>query len=153
MKPVDRQKMCPNCDGRIPYEATQCPYCFTTQQADNHTKSFTSADPLTALYNPTYTAQKPAESSEFKTVTKPASASPEIPLSEEKESEGKNSFWSILLCSIGSNLLCLGLLQFFFAEHGVLRLEMNASYWFLMLVIGTPMMYFGFKKLSSIDKS
>jgi hypothetical protein len=141
MKPTDRQKMCPNCDGRIPFEATQCPYCFSEQQVDHDTKSFTasssdfSSDPLAALYPiPASSGQKTSRMAEH---------------SEESADAQSVPFWPILMLSLGSNLLTVGILQFFFSDHGVLRLEMNASYWFLMVLVAIPLIYFGLKNFSS----
>ena len=53
MKPVERQKICPNCDGRIPQESTQCPFCFAQlQDNSSNAKSAPVTDPLAALYPP-----------------------------------------------------------------------------------------------------
>ena len=141
MKPADRQKMCSNCDGRIPYEASQCPYCFAQQPVDSSSsKTFTSpSDPLAALYPPPYSTES---SPKINTMT---AAAP----SEERTQAESIPFWAILMLTLGANLLTLGLLQFFFSDHGVLRLEMNASYWFLMVLVGAPLIYLGLKKLSS----
>ena len=140
MKPADRQKMCPNCDGRIPYEAAQCPYCFTEQQLDADTKNFIasssdfSSDPLAALY------PLPASANQKTSATVS---------SEETTDTASIPFWPILMLSLGSNLLTVGILQFFFSDHGILRLEMNASYWFLMVLVGIPLIYFGLRNFSS----
>jgi len=134
MKPVDRQKMCANCDGRIPYEATQCPYCFTTLPGDSaSSKIFTSSqENLTSLYNPPYQSEKTATPKETAVVM-------------EKTEETK-SFWPILLLTLAGNLFTLGILQFFFSDHGTVRLEVNGSYWFLLILASVPMFYFGLKK-------
>ena len=132
MKPVERQKMCPNCDGRIPQESTQCPYCFAQLSSDTPTAKV-SSDPLSALYQPSYSA-----TSDVKVAVK----APEAESSVET-----TPFWSILMLSLGSNLFTLGILQFFFSDHGVLRIEMNASYWFLMVLVAAPLIYFGLKSL------
>lgn len=147
MKPVDRQKMCPNCDGRVAYDVTQCPYCFAILQVENSPppKSMSPAssqDNLSALYTPPYSS-KPAEA-----------AAPKAALHSEKENisfkEASDSkiFLPILLLTLASNLFTLGILQFFFSDHGVVRLEINANYWFLMLFVSLPLFYLGWKKLS-----
>ncbi|CAM0116815.1 hypothetical protein [Rhabdochlamydiaceae symbiont of Dictyostelium giganteum] len=138
MKSAERQKMCLNCDGRIPYESSQCPYCFAPIQMEGDMKPFSSSreDPLAALYNPPYPS-KPLSPSEG--ISLPS----EEPVQESKE-EGM-SFSSTAMLVVGSNLFTVGLLQFFFSEQGILHLEMNASYWFLMLIISLPLIYFGLK--------
>jgi hypothetical protein len=137
MKPVERQKMCPNCDGRIPQEAVQCPYCFAQLPSDSSKSSASiTTDPLTALYPPPYAASE----------TKVASKTTESEPTTETVAESI-PFWSILMLALGSNLLTLGILQFFFSDRGVLRLEMNAHYWFLMILTAAPLIYFGLRNL------
>jgi hypothetical protein len=143
MKPVERQKMCPNCDGRIPQESAQCPYCFAQLQIDSSlpkSAATSTTDPLSALYPPPYS------SPEVKQTIKTSSG-----MAEALPAEAANDsipFWSILMLALGSNLLTLGILQFFFSDHGILRLEMNASYWFLMVIVAAPLIYFGLKNLA-----
>jgi hypothetical protein len=147
MKTVDRQKMCPNCDGRIPHESAQCPYCFTTLQVEAH-KVF-NAPPVQEnfLYNAPYSA-KPAE--EARAVPKSTALYGEkegVATMEKEEAENK-AFWPILLLTIGGNLFTLGILQFIFSDHGTVHLEINGSYWFLMLLVSLPLFYFGLKNIS-----
>ena len=127
MKPIDRQKMCPNCDGRIPFDAPQCPYCFTPTPVEPKSDSFS------ALYTP---PSKPVAES----VAAPA---------EKTENPETSAFLPLLMLTLAGNLLTVGLLQFFFSDHGVVRLEMNGSYWFLMVLVSIPLFYYGFKKVSS----
>ncbi|MGR3973947.1 MAG: hypothetical protein QRY72_05225 [Candidatus Rhabdochlamydia sp.] len=145
MKPIERQKMCPNCDGRIPYETHQCPYCFAHLQLElNEAKSETKSpptplDPLSALYNPPYLS-KPLPS--------PSQGEPQVKDTQEETLTTSLAFSSIVMLVLGSNLLTVGLLQFFFSEGGILHLEVNASYWFLMVILSIPLLYFGLKDSS-----
>lgn len=155
MKPVDRQKICPNCDGRISYDATQCTYCFTALQADNSSsKLFTSPsqDHLSALYTPPYSTRPATETAEPKIISRPTPLFTEKDGSAAKErteaSDSKN-FLPLLLLTLGGNLLTLSILQFFFSDHGIVRLEINGSYWFLMLLASLPLFYFGLKSSSN----
>lgn len=61
MHPKDRQKMCTNCDGRIPFDAAVCPYCACEQATavapgssakELHHQSL--QDSLTSIYAPPY---------------------------------------------------------------------------------------------------
>lgn len=61
MLPKDRQKMCTNCDGRIPWDAEMCPYCSANTKPtiggaggakDPYHQSL--QDSLTSLYTPLY---------------------------------------------------------------------------------------------------
>jgi uncharacterized membrane-anchored protein YitT (DUF2179 family) len=64
----------------------------------------------------------------------------------------KNTLWSILLLSAGANLFILGLLQLFFSNGGILRLEWNAHYWFVYSLLSLPILYFGIKKLGKKEQ-
>jgi hypothetical protein len=157
MKPVDRQKICPNCDGRVAYDATQCTYCFATLQVDNSApKIFTppTTPQETNLYAPPYSSKPASEPLETRQETKIAKTTPfyaekdgSAVIDRTEVSETK-SFWPLLSLVIGGNLLTLGILQFFFSDHGMVRLEINGSYWFLMLLASLPLFYFGFKSSS-----
>lgn len=138
MKPVDRQKMCPNCDGRVAYDATQCPYCFATLKVENSPLS-SHKESFSALYTPpSQQSSKPLE----------AAASLYSEKSTPEEATSTQSFWPIAALVFGGNLLTLSILQFFFSDQGVVRLEMNGSYWFLMLLVSLPLFYLGWKNLS-----
>ncbi|MBS0649046.1 MAG: hypothetical protein JSS10_07495 [Verrucomicrobia bacterium] len=150
MKPVDRQKICPNCDGRIAYDATQCTYCFATLPQDNTSSKIfgSSQDNLTAIYTPPYPTKAETEP---KTTSKAAVyPEKESPLTENAPTDVK-SFWPLLLLCLGGNLLTLGILQFFFSDRGVVRLEINGSYWFLMVLLSLPLLYLGLKNASKND--
>ncbi len=150
MKPVDRQKICPNCDGRIAYDATQCTYCFAALPSDSSSSKLFNASPsqdnnLSALYTPPYSAKTEE--------AKPASKTPiysekDTAIAENTEATDTKTFWPLLLLSLGGNLFTLGVLQFFFSDHGVMRLEINGSYWFLMLLASLPLIYLGLKRSS-----
>jgi hypothetical protein len=128
MKPVDRQKICINCDGKVAFDTTQCPYCFATLKAEATPKP----DSFSALYTPP--SAKPTEN-----VYTPKEISTE---------PSQQTFWPILALVVAGNLLTLGLLQFFFSDHGVVHLEINASYWFLILLVALPLFYVGWRNFS-----
>ncbi len=148
MKPVDRQKICPNCDGRVDYEASQCTYCFAALQVDNSApKLFTppipSPDSLTSLYTPPYSSKPPEPTPKTTPIYAEKDGSAVIDRTEASETK---SFWPLLSLVLAGNLLTLSILQFFFSDHGIVRLEINGSYWFLMLLASLPLFYFGFKQ-------
>lgn len=150
MKPADRQKMCPNCDGRIAYDATQCPYCFATLQVESAQgslfKNQSFQDSLTNLYAPPYSAKKP-ETEEKKSPVKTSEPKSMANVMEKEEVQDNKGFWPILLLSLAGNLFTLGVLQFFFAEEGIVKLEVNGSYWFLFILLAIPLFYFGIKQV------
>ena len=85
--------------------------------------------------------------------TSPSLGAPTIPIDSAVDANidhGKNGFWPILLLSIGTNLLVLGLLQLFFSDNGFLQLEWNSSYWFIYCLAALPLFFFGFKKANGL---
>lgn len=173
MKPTDRQKMCVSCDGRVPFEAIVCPYCSTDMAKapeidparDAGAKHQAIQDSLTSLYTPPY-QQKASKGTETK--TKKAEKA-KAPAAEEErfvppahlggvpaaavtrdpaqEKDAKSVLISILALSLGSLLFILGILQIFFAEDGVLRLEWDASRWFIYCLAALPLLYYGYRKI------
>lgn len=153
--------MCSNCDGRIPVEASQCPYCgavssgqFYASPADSQVSHQALQDSLTALYTPPYAAKQPPVEEKKKTpsfqeavVDKQESS---LPTSVDNEEQEMGIFWPMLLMSVGGIFMVLGLLQFFFSDQGVLTLEWSSAYWFFYCLISLPLLYFGFQKTNAL---
>ena len=138
MKTADRQKMCPNCDGRVSYEVTQRPYCFATLQNVPEGQQGSLFSLQDSLYSPPFRPAPPIE--EKKSSPKIEQEAPKEKIEETKE------FWTILLLTLGGNLFALGILQFFFADEGLVQLEISASYWFVFVLLSLPLFYVGFRK-------
>ena len=155
MKPVDRQKICSNCDGRIPMNAKECIYCGTDQPEQGQTPLFkqqTLQESLSSLYAPPYTPKNSFDTEErgpnektFSHQTAAATSAYE----EASEEDVKSSFLPLFLLVIGTNLFTIGLLQLFFSTDGLLSLEWDSSYWFFYCLVAAPMCYFGYKKASA----
>jgi hypothetical protein len=173
MKPADRQKICPQCDGRVPFDAAECPYCANEFPQSEKTstgqaplfKNQSLQESLASLYTPPYnSAKSPQKSpvlqqkmSEFK---KEVSSSPPLMNSsaaavaampdEDRSESSKASFWAIFALIVGGHLLTLGLLQLFFSEEGALHLEWDSQLWYLYCLISLPLFYFGYKKTKEL---
>ena len=173
MKPNDRQKLCPNCDGNVPLEATECPYCAADLSAQAEKDSAPSQailfknqslqESLASLYTPPYSSSTgsspkaapaapkevpPRRTETYKTATPPPAPKPAaMEMAAPEEEVEKGNVLSMILLSISGLMLTLGLLQLFFSDHGILRLEWDASYWFIYCLGALPLFYFGYKKL------
>lgn len=165
MKAVDRQRGCPNCSGKIPVDVGQCPHCFAQVPVEAAKEAFAAKTPsplqesFNSRYAPPYQPKSSLtsnflvneEKKFFGAATEKSEELllPDQPSSKEgiQEKEWNKSFWPIFALSVGGNLFVLGILQFFFADSGVVKLEMNAEYWFLFLLVSAPLFYFGIKKL------
>lgn len=176
MNSKERQKMCTSCDGRIPIDAKTCPYCRAefkdreTQSSPLSSQHYSSIQKsLTSLYPPPYAAKSTPSSSQgekdhFQPVRElmserkfnPSTSSlgaPSLPVNEKEgpnHEQNKMEFWPILTLSLGANLLVIGLLQLFFSDQGVLRLEWNSSHWFFYCLAAIPFFLFGWKKAKSL---
>lgn len=170
MKPTDRQKICSNCDGRISMESTECLYCGTEQTQPQASvlqpplfKNQSLQDSLASLYTPPYSTKtntthdqevkKEPEMKKFDQYldSQAEKAAPTTILpSSVAEEETKSAFWPILMLSVGSNLLTVGLLQLLFSNEGFLRLEWQSQYWFVYCLVAIPLCYLGLKKIKSI---
>lgn len=171
MKPNDRQKMCTNCDGRIPLDANLCPYCSSEQGTSGqvYLQHKSIQESLTSLYPPPYAA-KNANNVKEQFIKNPEYAKPQEPMSErryqqttpssspnihldhteeQQTSAEKSSFWPLLLLSIGANIFVIGVLQLFFSDNGLLTLQWDSQYWFVYCLGALPLFYFGFKKANS----
>lgn len=167
MKSLEKQKMCPNCEGRIPLEVEICPYCaheLTVSAAKLHHPLFqpqTLEDSLASLYKPPYQEKRsiPIEEPPMSKQSTPTQKNVEAslygaPIPEERMEqpvEAKSSLMPTLLLLLGSQLLLLGLLLLVFSSNGVLRLEWDASNWFFYCLSALPLLYFGWKKLQEIE--
>lgn len=152
MKPVDRQKICSNCDGRIPMNAKECIYCGADQPEQMEVSKLRQPalqDNLSSLYAPPYAAKNQNSFTSYEE-TKKESSTMASSLSQEEEDEPvRSGFLSIFLLVIGTNLFTIGLLQFFFSTEGLLALEWDSSYWFFYCLVAMPMCYLGYKKINS----
>jgi hypothetical protein len=177
MKTVDKQKMCPHCEGRIAFEAEICPYCAQEQAVEKSSNSFQAPlfqnqslqESLTSLYTPPYSGKRPVfsqnekqqpilskENSMYRNVTDEKFQDPlqaisnAASTSETEQKEGESSLWPTVFMVAASNFLILGLLQLFFSENGLLKLEWDGSYWFIYCLISLPLFYVGVKKMKSL---
>jgi ribosomal protein L40E len=160
MKPADRHKICNNCDGRIPLEATKCPYCAVDlnraqKTDDSHHRAIQAS--LTSLYQPPYNTKKTTESTSSVRARNERPVTPahhggtpstleSTQKSEEEIKQSRNTFFAITSLSLGSILFILGVLQAFFSDKGVLRLEWNTEYWPIYTLVALPMLYFGYRR-------
>lgn len=168
MKPNDRQKMCTQCDGRIPIEAQECPYCSAEQlerpsEPDLFSNHQSIQASLSSLYSPPYGAKQPgtsiasiqadsfkkAESSAYKEVSSKGPQIPQEGVMVEEPVQDKSCFWSILTLSLAANFFILGMLQCFFSDNGKLTMQWDSDYWFIYLLFSIPLFFFGYKKLKT----
>ena len=146
MRVKDRQKICSHCEGRISVEADTCLYCgmpLVEEKPEEKPVDVMSTlqGGIPSLYPPLYANKQEQQTKSTNKAVYPQEAV--LPLEEKEEEKAK--FASIVLALLGSTLFILGLMQGFFSEGGVLRLEWNCQYWFLYLFLAIPLLYMGVK--------
>jgi len=176
MKPIDRQKMCSHCEGRIAVEADSCPYCGMPLIGESETtvtsvsqSGLSSQESLASLYPPPYSnsnrnfSQMKIDNKDSQSKFKAPQALAENPFAkmplagsnalEKQEEQEKSGFMPLLLILLGANLLTLGLMQAMFSDNGFLRLEWSSKYWFYYCLLALPLISLGMKKIKSSKES
>ena len=158
MKAKKRQKLCCNCDGEIDLDVIVCPYCAADLREEKPEQQRTahiagSVRPLAgveqmsgSLYPPPYGAQEivesaspPSDSIQAQSIT-----------SAVEEKQDNRTISSVLLLTVGVQLLLLGFLLVLLSHNGVLTLKWDARLWFLYIFASIPFLIFGYRSLAKI---
>lgn len=158
MMAKDKVKMCPFCEGNVPYDAEDCRYCGSSfvKGAQKARTPYQTEDSLAGLYEPPYS---PDRSSSRFGISSPEEreVEEEPPIIEKRKKEKTTSpkvdaeegdkLGSILLLSIGGWLFTLSWLLFFLSDQGTITLQWKSKYWPIYLVVSALFIYQGWKKL------
>lgn len=157
MKPKKRQKLCCNCDGEIDLDVIVCPFCAADLREEKPEQQRTahiagSVRPLAgkeqmseSLYPSTYGIP---EASASAPLSDPVQAQEIMPAVEEKSNNRTVS--SVLLLTVGVQLLLLGFLLVFLSHNGILTLKWDARLWFLYIFASIPFLIFGYRTLAKL---
>jgi hypothetical protein len=159
MSQKTKKKLCWNCEGNVSLKNENCPYCGV---------SLTVSPLLSDVKNPFAPPYRFTEPSSHSIIP----ASPYLPSSEsESHSEDsehedsspsepletdelKATTISLLLLLFGTVFLIFGIILWLFSdEHRIFILSWNGKYWFVYLLLGIPMSYFGWRFSRQADKS
>jgi hypothetical protein len=124
MNPKKNKKLCPHCEGEIDKDALYCLYCGADLGSN------LTLQPAQEVPEPLYRAA-------------PQETPKEVV--EEDIEEPSSSMLSLPLLLSGMLLLVFGLFLLFFSEDGYLTLTWDASFWFVYLLAGLPLLAFGWK--------
>ncbi|MCH9811685.1 hypothetical protein K0U07_02855 [bacterium] len=153
----EKMRMCPYCEGTVPLDSSSCRFCGSSfEEGSSRQKGIISEDRDDAYYNPPYAPANPeaqAESiyyPENDELPPSAAASGYVEEEDKETDEEKGHILALALLSTGAMFVTLSLLLFFFSEHGRLVLEWKSRYWSLYLILGAPLLYYGFQKLRKL---
>lgn len=151
MSTKTKKKLCWNCEGNVALQDETCPYCGVsldvTPIAGTGGKDIHLIPPYKLVSNPQdqmipeapYPAQNP----------EPVTAeenTPPLPEAEETFNDINTIALPLSTLLLGAILVLFGLILFLFSDsHGVFTLHWNGTYWYLYLIIGVPLLYFGWK--------
>src|SRR5262249_10937111 len=143
MKPKKRQKLCHHCEADVDLDVIVCPFCAADLREEKPEQQGKPAGPSVSrmasegqgqvgggLYSsaPSYTVKGLPEDR-----------------AEELVDTEKSSLSAIVLCTLGAQLLVLGLMMLFLGSNGMLILKWNAKWWPVYLVGAVPLLFFGMK--------
>lgn len=137
--------MCYNCEGEVDLDVIVCPFCAADlreekpeQKTPHQMASVKNLGTQQSLYPSSYPPRAKAEE-----------ISVEETLPEEEE-ESKGSYSSIILLTLGAQLLILGLFMLFFSSNGALILKWDARFWYFYVLASIPLFIFGVKSYKAV---
>lgn len=159
MKPKKRQKLCYHCEGEIDLDVIVCPFCAADlreekpEQIKSIYRSFGGVEKIEnhQTSESLYPSPFPVRSD---------SVAEEI-LEEEKlvgfEEKAPSDKLSSVICptilfTLGIQLFVLGMFILLFSHRGIVLLKWDGTLWFLYVLASCPLLYFGYRALSKIDR-
>lgn len=151
----EKMRMCPYCEGTVPLDSSSCRFCGSSfEEGSSRHKGIVPDEREETFYHPPYAPvnkEAQAESIYFpENDEMHASSYSHKEEEEEEEDEEKGHILALALLSSGAMLFTLSLLLLFFSEHGRLVLEWKSRYWSLYMILGAPLLYYGFQKLRKL---
>lgn len=146
MNQMKKKKLCWNCEGSVDKEAENCLFCgvyLHPEEIKNKKKEVDDED-FTPIYQEEEISDEPSSSSS--------------PLKEEPSIENllSKTYSSTLLPTLfllsGSFFFLFGLILYLFSKDGVFSLQWNGNFWFLYLFISLPLLFMGWRALSSFEE-
>jgi|GEM_PF-2797605 len=150
MESTEKMRLCPYCEGSVPLGSPNCRFCGSafdiidttakeTFSKSHHHRNYTPpySPPTENIHESVFYPEKDEKSYKGKE-------------NDSTEEEEKGHLIALTLLSCGGMLVTLSFLLFFFSEHGRVVLEWKSRYWSLYMILGAPMLYYGFKKLKQL---
>ncbi|MFQ5728961.1 MAG: hypothetical protein ACE5GN_01200 [Waddliaceae bacterium] len=151
MSATQKKKLCWNCEGRVPLEEENCPYCAVYLGPAPDEKR-------TDILTPPYRLVDSEEDEEI-----PASPYAVEKEGEEEEEESgidisvarsdlKSVILPLILLSMGSMSFLFGIILLLFSSHGIFTLTWNGDYWYVYLLSALPMLFLGWRVLRKLQE-
>jgi len=161
MNATPKKKLCWNCEASVALQEENCPYCAVYLGPASVSGDDLSNDPLAPPYKiqvmeeeetvpeAPYVPEEPEESVVFDQEHEHEQEEYE----DEIESRGdiKEIALPMGLLLAGTVFFLFGLILFLFSQDGVFTLHWNGEYWYFYQLLAVPMLYFGWRALSTLD--
>jgi hypothetical protein len=157
MNAKPKKKLCWNCEGSTSFQDENCPYCGVYLSAMN----LSGQESNESLFSPPYRMDEDKEEDQEVPVSPfaekedaeeptPEEIAPEEAVNMIYDDGMKKNLLALILLLIGSAFMLFSIALLLFSKNGVLTLHWNGSYWFIYLILGIPMLFFGWKVLEGI---
>jgi hypothetical protein len=159
MKPKKRQKLCYHCEGEIDLDVIVCPFCAADlreekpEQIKSIYRSFGGVEKTEnhqtseSLYPSPFSARSEAVAEEIFEEKK---------LLDRQENASSDKLSSVIcptiMFTLGIQLFVLGMFILLFSHKGIVLLKWDGTLWFLYVLAACPLLYFGYRSLSKIDR-
>ncbi|MBA2368587.1 MAG: hypothetical protein H0V82_06145 [Candidatus Protochlamydia sp.] len=147
MSAVPKKKLCWNCEGNVPKDLDNCPYCAVYLHGldeDNNSSWTSSRYSEEEIPEPLYQRQEDAHAE-----NEESEASP-LTLSISFQQLKKDVFPALFLMA-GSVFFLFGIILFLFAYDGVLTLQWQGHYAPYFLLASAPLIFLGWKYLQRLE--
>jgi hypothetical protein len=153
MSATQKKKLCWNCEGRVPLEEENCPYCavYLGPAPGNESRQDVLAPPYRLVESDDEPSQE-APDSPYQMQEDPNSEHEEAPDLETAKSDLKEVVIPLGLLSGGALFFLFGLMLLIFSSHGILTLSWSANYWYVYVIVALPAILIGWKTLGNFDQ-
>lgn len=155
MNTKTKKKLCWNCEGNVGLNDETCPYCGVSLEVS----PMISAAYANETLNPPYSSTKNTNDSPIPQAPyspqaeQPIPETAEVPVAHKVTNELQKTAIAISALLLGFTLLLFSLILILFSDdNGYLTLRWSAHYWYLYLIIGTPLLYWGWTTASTLEE-
>lgn len=145
-----KKKLCWNCEGRVPLETENCPYCAVyLGPAPDEKGGYKSS------FAPPYKIIETEEPQEEPIAQRSERQEAVMERGRPDRSIAKKDFNKIVLpltlFSGGTLFLIFGITLYLFSEHGFLTLSWSNEYWYFYVLLALPMLFYAWNLVQRDD--
>lgn len=159
MKPKKRQKLCCHCEGEIDLDVIVCPFCAADlreekpEQIKSIYRSFGGVEKVDNRQTSESLYPSPLPTRSDPVAEEVLGEDPSSHFDEKASSDKLSSvICPTILFTLGIQLFVLGMFILLFSHKGIVLLKWDGTLWFLYVLAACPLLYFGYRALSKIDR-